>query len=223
MTLNWRSLGTATPIPERWTAFPLAGEARLTTLKVRCILNTELININSWTWLRATYTAAGETQVSRAFRIYPKLETQIIQVITPRDFLGQAITERRFEVRKGYRRRARIGILVDSNWSIELQEQTAVAAITGDGGVSDEVVNVLRSDILRVEGKVDDVQIRVINVEQQVGELVLAGGPLDLIRADLEQVGQAIEEDYLNSPGPEFEGGDLDNPSGEEAFDGGEY
>lgn len=116
----WDDLGTIEPIFEQWIEFPDYSES-LSNL-IRLVFSGDLDNLKSYAFIRCTYVIGINEIKGRWWKIYPKINPEIITYPHPIEF-GQLKTnpKRYFEIQKRHYYRQRIGVNQDKIWAVNLQ------------------------------------------------------------------------------------------------------
>lgn len=117
----WNDLGLVTPNRSNWVKFPITATGANATFRVSCLCS-DWNKINSFAWLRARYQTSNSNQVSQSIRIYPHLDSQLIEFPIPQDLQDRSIYFRDFEVKKALKYRRYIGLSPDINWQMKLEE-----------------------------------------------------------------------------------------------------
>ncbi len=117
----WNNLGTITPTLNQWVKFPTTATGANATLRVTYICN-DFSKVNSYCWIRSRYQTSNSNQVSKAIRLYPTSDKQLIEVPIPQDLQDRSIYFRDFEVKKVIKYRRYIGTTPDIVWQIKLEE-----------------------------------------------------------------------------------------------------
>lgn len=96
---NWELVGELTPIDYNlWLPFTGAGQFK-GGLRLTFISN-KFEAIQSTAWLRAIYQAGNDRMVSRAVRLYPKIEPFFLEFPIPESLVAAGVVAQEFELKK---------------------------------------------------------------------------------------------------------------------------
>ena len=122
---EWYNLGVVTPQPFKWVKFPWS------TLDFNASFRINFPNYNpkgnnGYAWLRLIYLTNANNRkplVEQAIKIYPKLESTIINFPYPEEFTFKNIkVYRKFEVQKIVKLPKTIGTTTHNVWTINIEE-----------------------------------------------------------------------------------------------------
>lgn len=120
----WNQLGSLQPILQDWLEFPVVSDGAKNTFRLE-VVSLDPENINSYLLIRSRFQSSLTNQVEQSIRIYPKshLEEKLLfQLPLNRDLFENSVFTRKIEVRKVYIRTRYLGITMDTNYTIRLEE-----------------------------------------------------------------------------------------------------
>lgn len=146
----WADIGTVVPITTEWRRLPNAIVGN-EILRITCVGDLE--GVGGWAWMRQVFSTPDGENFCQSRRIYPKHETQLIEIPIPPLFVLGGYIARYIEVRKHYWP-ARYGYRRDSSWAMNFESGT----LLGSDSVNDPELGVIYTEILRVRQELEELQ-----------------------------------------------------------------
>lgn len=114
----WNDLGSVEPQYRQWVKFPITATGGSDTLQIN-YTSPSWNKLNSYILIRPIYV---QSIVGSARRVYPDQNGNLIEIPIPEDLRLRFVDFRSFEIKKVLRWRRGIGVTLDANYVVKLEE-----------------------------------------------------------------------------------------------------